>query len=173
MPSTDDPVLLDNCAISACLSAGGWKALCARYRLETVEEIAAEAGTGHEYREVVDGIEFREQVHVHQVSNRDRLQKTIEYADLQRMDEGERDLWVHALGRVDSWILCGPDNASVRFAVISGNAGRLISLEELFERIGFSAAPLGVQHRKKWLREKISQYKLELEFELLKTNRRA
>src|SRR5690349_12999647 len=133
MAASDDPVLLDNCAISACVEAGCWAALVGRYSLETVEEVASEAATGAQHREIIDPQFFRQQVTVHDVSRTERLDKQTDYADLAALDAGERDLWVHALGRDNAWVLCGPDTASIRFGVRAGHGDRLISLEELLE----------------------------------------
>jgi hypothetical protein len=167
--SADAPVLLDNCAISACVKVGCWKALAGRYVLETVERVAAEAGTGAQTREIIDPREFNGQVKVHAVSREERLASQAAHTDLSRLDEGELDLWVHALGREDGWILCGPDIASIRFGVRAGYADRLISLEELLTTAGFKPrVKLDVHQTKAWLAEKVSQFRTELEFEKLK-----
>lgn len=169
MAGADDPILLDNCAISACFDVGGWKALVARYRLETVQEVATEAATGYQHREIIDPREFTEQVAVHEVTLHDRLAKEAEYAELGALDDGERDLWVHALGRKDGWVLCGPDTASIRFGVRAGHAARLVSLEELLDKIGYRPKiKLKAHFTKQWLQTKIGEFSLELEFEKLK-----
>lgn len=136
MSSPAPPVLLDNCAISACCEAGAWNALCGYFELETVEEVASEAGTGAAHRDVIDPREFRSQVKVHTVSRQARLARQTEFADLSNLDDGERDLWVHALDRTDNWILCGPDTASIRFGVRAGHGEKLVSLEELLKKMG-------------------------------------
>lgn len=162
MASSRPIVLVDNCAISACADVGGWKALVHRYQVETVEEVASEAGTGYKHREIIDPTEFRAEVTIHPVTRAERLECQTEHEGLGVLDEGERDLWVHALGRSDGWILCGPDAASMRFGVRAGLSARLISLEELLEKIGHPAKGLAQHHTKKWLREKISAYAVEL-----------
>lgn len=169
MASARQIVLVDNCAISACADAGGWKALVHRYQVETVEEVASEAGTGYQHREIIDPEEFRAEVMIHPVTRAERLERQAEHAGLGVLDDGERDLWIHALGRSDGWILCGPDSASMRFGVRAGLSDRLISLEELLEKIGHATRGLEQHHTKKWLREKITEYTLELEFERMKT----
>jgi len=166
MADADDPILLDNCAISACVSAEGWKALVARYKLETVETVAIEEATGYQHRQTFDRDEFRSQVLIHKVSEQDRLSKGIEHADLGVLDNGERDLWIHALGRTDGWILCGPDIASIRFGVRAGHGDRLISLESLFDAIGFKPRKRLPEHQTaKWLKTKVDEFSLELQFE--------
>lgn len=170
MAPSRQTILVDNCAISACADAGGWKALVHRYQVETVEEVASEAGTGYQHREIIDPTEFRAEVTIHPVTRAERLECQTEYEGLGVLDEGERDLWVHALGRSDGWILCGPDAASMRFGVRAGLSARLVSLEELLEKIGHSTKGLAQHHTRKWLRAKINDYALELEFERIKAS---
>ena len=166
--ATEAPVLLDNCAISACVRIGCWKALVGRYALETVEEVASEAATGAQNREIIDPRTFAQQVTVHAVSRQDRLSSQAAFADLGGLDDGERDLWVHALGRGDGWILCGPDIASIRFGVRAGHGDRLISLEELLAKAGYTPKVRLDEHQTKgWLAQKISEFRMELEFEKL------
>lgn len=160
-----DPVLLDNCAISACVEAGAWTALAARYRLETVEMVEQEATTGYQHRNIIPPTQFRTDVTVHAVSDAARFEAQSTHADLSALDEGELDLWVHALGREGGWILCGPDIASIKFGVLNGYADRLISLEALLEAIGFRPKTKLQQHQtEKWLSDRISSFRLDMEF---------
>ena len=53
------------------------------------------------------------------------------------LDEGEKALWAHALARADTWMLCGPDKASMRIGVRLDLRDRLISLERLLDDAGF------------------------------------
>ncbi len=155
-------VLLDNCAISDCYALGAWKALVARFQLETVEEVASEAATGDQHREIIDPRLFREQATVHGLTSSAVLAAQIEHEGLGGLDKGERDLWIHALSRTDSWILCGPDIASIRFGVEQGFADRLISLEELLDQIGFKTrSPLPTKQTKAWLRRIVGQFKVD------------
>jgi hypothetical protein len=164
-----DPVLLDNCAISACVAAGAWEALAARYTLETVEEVESEAATGYHHRQNIPPAQFRQQVKVHPVSEEARFEAQAAHADLTRLDEGELDLWVHALGRKGGWILCGPDIASITFGVRLGYADRLISLEALLSAIGYKPKQrLQENQTAKWLSDLISKIRLEMQFEKLK-----
>jgi hypothetical protein len=165
----NSPILLDNCAISACFELGGWNALVKRYRLETVEEVAIEAATGFQHHEIIDPAIFRQQVIVHKVTRNDRLARAVEYESLGALDDGERDLWIHALGRQDAWVLCGPDIASIRFGVLAGHAGRLVSLEELLDQIGQKPKGRMREHfTKKWLQAKIHEFSLSTQFTKLK-----
>lgn len=166
MANADDPVLLDNCAISAVVEMGCWDAIAGKRRLETVEEVEREAGTGFQHHRGLDPRLLRQHVTIHAVSAADRLGRETEFAELAGLDDGELDLWVHALGRTDGWVLCGPDTASVRFGVRAGHADRLISIEELLASVGYKhAKPLKVHYTRKWLEQKISEFKLELAFE--------
>ncbi len=157
MPNTKDPVLLDNCAISACRAAGGWNAVAGRFQLETVREIEREAGTGFQHREIIDPRQLRQQVTIHEVSAEDRFDAESEYDGLSSIDAGEKDLWVHALSRSDGWILCGPDIASIHFGVRAGFRDRLVSLEKLFQLVGYRPkTKLPIHQTEKWLQETIA-----------------
>ena len=86
-------------------------------------------------------------------------------------DQHRGDLWVHALGRADGWVLCGPDIASIRFGVRAGHGDRLISLEELLAKAGHTPKGKLEEHQtKSWVVQKISEFRLELEFEKLRNN---
>lgn len=85
-------LLVDNCAISACADTGAWKALVHRYQVETVEEVAIEAGTGYQHRDIIDPAEFRADVLIHTVTRAERLERQAEHAGLGVLDDGERDL---------------------------------------------------------------------------------
>lgn len=164
-----DPVLLDNCAISACVSAGAWNALAARYTLETVEEVEREATTGYQHRTIIPPDQFRNQVQVHQVSVEERFDAQARHAGLAMLDDGERDLWIHALSREGGWILCGPDIASIKFGVLNGYKDRLISLEGLLGAIGHRPKHRLQEHQTtKWLNSQIAHIELEIRFNDLK-----
>jgi len=160
-----DPVLLDNCAISACVAAGAWAALAARYTLETVEEVEREATTGYQHRAIVPPAEFRKQVTIHAVSDAARFEAQASHAALATIDDGERDLWVHALAREGGWILCGPDIASIKFGVLNGFQDRLISLEQLLGDIGHKPRTKLPEHQtRKWLQALIGKILMEEQF---------
>lgn len=165
MASPNDPVLLDNCAISACRAAGGWNALASRFRLETVRQVEREAGTGFQHREIIDPRQLRQQVVVHEVSDEERFDAENEHAGLSAIDDGEKDLWIHALGRSDGWVLCGPDIASIQFGVRAGFRDRLVSLERLFEMIGYRPKQkLPVHQTEKWLQDVLAPVVQEMAF---------
>ena len=168
MTSAKKTLLLDNCAISACRTAGGWNALAGRFCLETVRVVEEEAGTGFQHREIIDPRQLRQQVVVHEVSLEDRFDAESEYEGLGAIDAGERDLWVHALGRSDGWILCGPDIASIHFGVRAGYRDRLVSLEKLFQMIGFRPKEkLAFHQTEKWLQDTIAPVAEEMAFGVL------
>lgn len=165
MSVISDPVLLDNCAISACVAAGAWSALASRYTLETVEEVEREATTGYQHRGIIPPREFREQVAVHAVSDAARFDMQVQHAGLGALDEGERDLWVHALARSDAWVLCGPDIASIKFGVLNGYQDRLVSLEQLLKAIGQTPKSKLADHQtEKWLRAVIGKIVMDEKF---------
>lgn len=169
MAVPSDPVLLDNCAISACFAADAWNALVARYALETVDEVEREATTGYQHREIIPPAQFRTQVKVHQISVVERFEAQAKHAGLAMLDDGERDLWIHALAREGGWILCGPDIASIKFGVLNGHKDRLISLEALLDAIGFKPKQKLREHQTaKWLVNQIAQIELATRFENLR-----
>jgi len=75
------------------------------------------------------------------------------------LDAGERALWAHALSRTDeTWILCGPDRASMRFGYQAGMRARLVSLGGLFEEIGHRPKEaLRAHFEKRWLEDVLSK----------------
>lgn len=159
------PVLLDNCAISACEKTGAWNALVTRYTLETVEEVEKEAATGWQHRTIIPPQQFRQQVKVHPVNELERITAQLDHAELAKLDPGERDLWIHALSRSDGWILCGPDIASIKFGVANGFRDRLISLEQLLSQIGCKPKhTLPDHYTAKWLKDEIEKLVLEQSF---------
>ena len=106
---------------------------------------------------------------VHPVLDEERFEAQALHADLAKLDDGELDLWVHAIGRKGGWILCGPDIASVTFGVYNGYADRLISLETLLNAIGHKPKQkLQECQTAKWLNDLISRLRLEMQFEKLK-----
>lgn len=156
-----DIVLMDNNAISEACRVNGWGALVGKFRLETVEAVAIEAYTGHQHRPTIDPRDFRAQVTVNGVALAEQAAVMLKAAGI-ALDEGERDLWAHAITRNDRWILCGPDRASIRFAVKLGLRDRLVSLESLFDTAGFRPRkPLREAYTKKWLDSVAGQYVVE------------
>lgn len=133
------PVLLDTNTIIEAWRVGGWKALAGGHRLETVETVTMETHTGFQRRrreQQIDPAVLRQSLHaVHQVDDLARAELALRASDI-TLDAGERDLWAHALGRDDAWVLCGPDRASLRMGVRLGLRERLVSLEALADEVG-------------------------------------
>lgn len=159
MPKFKGVVLLDNNAIGDAVDLGVWNALNAAYsgKLETVSEVADEAGTY--FRKKPNTAELMASLNamrVHEVSDSERAELFVRTEGL-ALDEGERDLWSHAIGRKDSWILCGPDRASLRAAARLGFQEKLISLEELLQQAGLSTRGLPEEHTAGWLRRVVGQ----------------
>lgn len=149
------PVLLDTNVILECHRIRGWAALAGAYRLETVEECIGETQTGYQRRQPERDLDptalrvsFRE-IHSVEVLQRARLALRIPNIVL---DLGEASRWAHALSRDDTWILCGPDKASLRVGVYLGLRDRLISLEQLYNDIGYRPTlPLRRNYTSRWL----------------------
>lgn len=163
MPKFKGVVLLDNNAIGDAVDLGVWKGLTGAYagQLATVNEVADEAGTY--FRKKADSAQLMESLRglsTHNVTNAQRAELVTRTEGL-ALDAGERDLWSHAVGRSDSWILCGPDRASLRAAVRLGLQDRLISLEALLEQAGLSTKNLPVEQTSNWLRRVVGQMIVE------------
>lgn len=107
--------------------------LAGGYRVETVEDCVMETQTGFQIRRPEQSISARELqtslAAVHCVGNRERAELAVLIQGI-ALDRGEESLWVHALGRDDDWVLCGPDKASLRCGVRLGFRERIVSLEE-------------------------------------------
>jgi hypothetical protein len=134
------PVLLDTNVILEAHRTGSWKALTGGYGVETVEACVIETQTGFQRRRKelqIDEAELRAKlVGVHKVTDVQRAALLVRGHGI-NLDPGELDLWAHAMTRKDTWILCGPDKASLRYGVRTGFRDRLVSLERLLEEVGF------------------------------------
>ncbi|WP_016744457.1 hypothetical protein [Rhizorhabdus wittichii] len=156
-------VLLDNNAIGDAVDLGVWKGLIGAYsgQLETVAEVADEAGTYFRRKDDAQALMASlKNLQTHEVSNADRARLLVEIEGLS-LDAGERDLWSHAIGRSDNWILCGPDRASLRAAVRLGLQDRLVSLEQLLESAGLPTRKLPREHTSAWLRAVVGEMVVE------------
>ncbi len=109
-------VLVDTNVILEAHRTGTWRALTGGYRVETVEECVTETQTGFQRRRPerqIDGVELRDRLEtVHTVEDLDRARLAVRVGNI-ALDEGEAALWAHTLSRIDDWILCGPDKASL------------------------------------------------------------
>src|SRR6266851_257275 len=112
------PVLVDTNAVLECFRVSAWRALAGGYGVETVEDCVTETQTGFQRRrpeQRIDPVELRQSLAgVHDVSQADLAAAFVRDETLPFLDVGERSLWAHALTRTDTWVLCGPDRASMR-----------------------------------------------------------
>ena len=147
-------VLVDTNVILEAHRAGSWRALAGGYPVETVEDCVDETQTGYQLRRSelrIDAGALRSSLKaVHQVGNRERAGLAVRITDIM-LDRGEASLWAHALCRTDTWVLCGPDRASLRCGVRLGFRERLVSLEELLKDAGYrSKNTLRPAYTKRW-----------------------
>lgn len=152
------PVLVDTNAILESFRVDSWRALSGGYGVETVEDCVIETQTGFQRRrleqQINEGALRNSLAAVHSVGDAERATVAIQSSDI-ALDIGEQSLWGHALTRNDSWILCGPDKASLRFGVRLGFRQRLVALEGLLEAVGHRPkVNLKLAYTTKWL-EKI------------------
>ena len=146
---------MDTNVILESYRTGSWRALAEGYGVETVEECVDETQTGSQRREPkrrIDEGGLRDSLRVvHSVGAKERAELAIRTQDI-ALDRGEESLWAHARGRDDSWILCGPDRASLRCGVRLGFRERLVSLERLLGAVGHrTRIPLRPPYTNSWL----------------------
>ena len=135
------PVLVDTNVIIETWRTDSWRALSGGYCLETVEECVIETQTGYQNRRPEQRIHrdtlLKGLKAVHVLTDAQRAAALIRDAEVATLDIGEKALWSHAMDRSDSWVLCGPDKASLRIGVRLGFRDRLISLDRLLADAGF------------------------------------
>jgi hypothetical protein len=153
-------VLMDTTALIEAHNTGCLNALAVAFQVETVEQCVVETQNGHVSRAParrIDEAALRSLLHaVHPVTDAERAVVAAQGGPA--LDDGERDLWAHALGRRDPWVLCGPDRASMRFGFKVGHAARLISLEALLVAAGQPLpAALRLHYREAWLADIINR----------------
>jgi len=132
-------VLVDTNVIIEAHRTGTWAALVGAYGVATVDDCVTETQTGYHRRnpeQLINARDLRASLAaVHNVADSDRAKFAVRISGI-TLDRGEESLWAHALERVGTWFLCGPDRASLRVAVQLGLRERLVSLEELLEKAG-------------------------------------
>jgi hypothetical protein len=157
------PVLVDTNVVLECWRIGAWRALTGGYRVEMVEDCVTETQTGFQRRraeEKVDAAMLRSSLAVphHQVSQEELAALAVRVVDI-ALDVGERSLWAHILTRIDGWVLCGPDRASMRVGVRLGFRERLVSLEKLLGDVGYRPrVGLKVAYTEAWLAQVLSHF---------------
>lgn len=156
------PVLVDTNVILEGHRAACWRALAGSFRVETVTDCVTETQTGFQRRrpeQRIDEAALRAALAaVHDVSPVQRAAALLRDEAMATLDDGERALWAHALGREDAWVLCGPDKASLRVGVRLGFRERLVALEALLDRVGHRPkVPLRENYTSRWLAACLSQ----------------
>jgi hypothetical protein len=155
------PVLVDTNAILECFRVGSWRALSKGYGVETVEECVIETQTGFQRRRAeiqIDSAELRASLAVVQIVKDARRAVVALRAPDIALDVGEQSLWAHALTRKDTWVLCGPDKASMRFGIRLGFRDRLIALETLLRDAGHRPREaLKLAYTTSWLNNTLSE----------------
>lgn len=150
------PILVDTNVIVEAWRVDGWRALRGGYALETVEECVIETQTGFQNRRPEQQIDrealFAGLKTVHKVSDVEHAAALVRDGEIATLDEGEKALWARALARSDTWVLCGPDKASLRIGLRLGFRQRLVALERLFNDAGFRPkTPLRTAYGQSWL----------------------
>lgn len=155
------PVLVDTNIILECWRLGAWRAFTGGYRVETVEDCVIETQTGFQRRreeQRIDNAALRASLAaVHQVKDVVRAAAIVREPMFSFLDLGEQSLWAHALTREDSWLLCGPDKASLRFGVRLGLRERLVALESLLQDVGHNASGLRPAYTSGWLAKTLGE----------------
>lgn len=157
-----DVLLVDTNAIIGAHLHGVWPSLRNTFHIQTVTKCIAECLTGQQHdwngRRPATEVELRASFsQVHDVTTEDRARVLL--AGGQVLDDGELDLWAHALQREDAWFLCGPDAASLRFGVDNAMRDRLVSLEQA-ARISLGRTPKGlsIQFTRVWHEQKCANF---------------
>jgi hypothetical protein len=164
MPPGEPPILVDTNVILEGHRTGSWRALVGRFRVETVTDCVIETQTGAQKRrpeQRIDPAELRLGA-VHDVTDVERA-VALTRDDLVRfLDPGEQALWAHAIGRVDTWLLCGPDKASLRLGVRLGFRDRMVAFEALLDDAGHRPrTPLRTHYTKAWLATCLAELALQ------------
>lgn len=136
-------VFVDTCIIIEAFRVGCWKALCAHYSVETVEECISEACTGDPLLpgrtvinrdELIAGLAAR-----HEVTPLMLAKITIDHADLPGIDNGELHLlaWLNDNQPLDARLLISTsDRAALRATHVLNWLDMVASLEALAKQAG-------------------------------------
>lgn len=149
----NDIILVDACVIIEANQKGYWGALHKNFRLETVTCCIIEAQTGRAQRinPPVTEAELRAAFNAIYDVSQEEVLDALEGYDIGHLDDGEQELWVHALKRNDAWLLSGPDEASMKFGCNNGHAERLVSLEGALNVLGERNPKLQQNYQNNWL----------------------
>lgn len=154
--------LFDTNAIIEAVRVACWPAISGALRVQSVVECCEECRRGEGlstgYVAVTDDDLARLDA-VHAVTDDRRAALALIADQAAALDDGERDLFAHALAldevrTAETRLICSPDRASVRLGVARGWNDRLVSLEETMEAAGArSRSPLRPHFRRRWLAE--------------------
>ena len=149
-----DIVLVDTTLIIEAHNTDCLAALAKSFRLETVETCIRETQDGSLSRaadQIINELKLRAELNaVHAVTDAERAAVAAIGGPI--LDDGERDLWAHALARKDAWILSGPDKASMRFGYRANLRSRLVTLETMLSTIGHTPkVEIRDHYRQAWL----------------------
>jgi hypothetical protein len=137
-------LLLDTNVIIESVRTKCWNGLRGHYTLVTVQKCREEAWSG-DLRSpgyvVVEKDHLESGIEITSVTDEDRARLLVECPDASVLDDGERDLFAHALAGGDDWRVVFADKAAVRVAVLLGWGDRLVSLEEIIKSAGLRPKP--------------------------------
>lgn len=156
-------VLVDTNIIIEAVRTHCWNAVVGHFTVETVGKCTEEASTGdpmrRNYVPVAAGDLQRINV-VHTVSRAEAARLSVVLPTADELDEGERELFAHALGRCDTWSASCADRAALKAAFALGWKDRMVSLESLARSVG--AKPDLKEHfRERWLSDARTAFLLE------------
>lgn len=127
-------VLVDTNVVIEAHRTGCWNQLAEYFRLCTVEKVIEETQTGFQLRRAeqqIDRTVLRASMHeIADITDEMRFNFNIRNGH-PTLDDGERDLLVHAETLRNAWLLNSPDMAVIRFANSRGWLDQLVSLEAM------------------------------------------
>lgn len=157
-------VLLDTNVIIEAIRTRCWTAITAHFSIQTAAVCCEEALTGDPLRPgyvSVDPAQLEKGLRArHQVSDEQRLALAVRLANPDILDDGERDLLAHAIGRSDAWVASCADRAAVNAALELGFEERFVSLAAM-ARVAGARPALKFQFTDVWLSEVRTTYKLD------------
>lgn len=148
--------LFDTNAIIEAVRTGIWGAVAGGLSIETVKECEEECRRGDMLSFGYVAVEQADldRLRAVHVPSDEEIAGIIMKEHAEGLHDGERDLFAHALHRLqpDDWLVCSPDKASVRFAVVAGYGDQIISLEVAIRRVG-ARVPRGLRDHftERWL----------------------
>lgn len=165
MPAPTEENYVDTNVVIECHRIGCWNALAGGSRLTTVQKVIDECGAGAGRRKGyvdVDIANVKNRVKCCAVSNQDLAGLRLHLAGRVSLDPGEEHLLAKAVTDQSEWKICSPDNALIRASWILGYLQRVISLESLLQKIGFTPkVTLQNQYTERWLSQRRTALLLE------------